>query len=163
MFQPYGKLLSEEKKIVKKIIFSSYISTSRKFMPRYYLIPANSRKFIPRETCIILSFAKVYAKNFTNFFPRKTFYSRKFLLLKYPVSLRFVFTKRNAMWKPAIVNEREKNAKKLTMKNVLNDQKYHEILQNSKILHTQSKLQGEIFKLAKFCNKRIILKSSKQR
>ena len=43
------------------------------------------------------------------------------------------------MCKPAIVKEREKNAKKLTMKNVLNDQKYHEILQNSKILHTQSK------------------------
>ena len=37
------------------------------------------------------------------------------------------------MCKPAIVKEREKNAKKLTMKNVLNDQKYHEILQNSKI------------------------------
>ena len=67
------------------------------------------------------------------------------------------------MSKPDIVKEREKNAKKLTMKNVLNDQKYHEILQNSKILHTQSKLHGEIFKLAKFCNKRIILKSSKQR
>ena len=61
------------------------------------------------------------------------------------------------MCKPAVVTEREKNAKKLTMKNVLNDQKYHEILQNSNILHTQSKLQGEIFKLAKFCNKRIIL------
>ena len=67
------------------------------------------------------------------------------------------------MCKPAIVNEREKNAKKLTMKNILNDQKDHEILQNSKILHTQSKLQREIFKLAKFCNKRIILKSSKHR
>ena len=40
---------------------------------------------------------------------------------------------------------------------ILNDQKYHEVLQNSEILHTQSKLQGEIFKLAKF------LKSSKQR
>ena len=61
------------------------------------------------------------------------------------------------MCKPAVVTEREKNAKKLTMKNVLNDQKYHEILQNSNILHTQSKLQGEIFKLAKFCNERIIL------
>ena len=46
------------------------------------------------------------------------------------------------MCKPAIVKEREKNAKKLTMKNVLNDQKYHEILQRN----TQSKLQGEIFK-----------------
>ena len=44
------------------------------------------------------------------------------------------------MWKPAIVKKHKKNAKKLTMKNVLNDQKYHEILQNSKILHTQSKL-----------------------
>ena len=44
------------------------------------------------------------------------------------------------MWKPAIVKKRKKNAKKLTMKNVLNDQKYHEILQNSNILHTQSKL-----------------------
>ena len=62
------------------------------------------------------------------------------------------------MCKPAIVKEHKKNAKKLTMKN---DQKY-EILQNSKIVHTQSKLQGEIFKLAKFYNKRIILKSSKQ-
>ena len=61
------------------------------------------------------------------------------------------------MCKPAIVKKREKNVKKLTMKNVLNDQK------NSKILHTQPKLQGEIFKLAKFCNKRVILKSSKQR
>ena len=39
------------------------------------------------------------------------------------------------------------------MKNVLNDQKYQEILQNSNILHTQSKLQGEIFKFAKFCTK----------
>ena len=67
------------------------------------------------------------------------------------------------MCKHAIVNEREKNAKKLTIKNVLNNQKYHEILQNSKVLDTQSKLQGEIFKLAKFCNKKIILKSSKQR
>ena len=66
------------------------------------------------------------------------------------------------MCKPAIVKEHEKNAKKLTMENVLKDQKYHEILQNSKVLHTQSKLQGEILKLAKFCNKRIILKSSKQ-
>ena len=76
------------------------------------------------------------------------------------MSLRYVFTERIAMCKPAIVKEREKNAKKLTMKNVLKDQK-SEILQNSKILHTQSKLQGEIFQLAKFCNKRIILKSSK--
>ena len=30
---------------------------------------------------------------------------------------------------------------------------YHEILQNSKILHTQSKLQDEIFKQAKFATK----------
>ena len=49
------------------------------------------------------------------------------------------------------------------MKNVLNDQKYHEILQNFKILHTQSKLQRIILELVKFCNKRIILKFSKQR
>ena len=74
------------------------------------------------------------------------------------MSLRFVFTKVIAMCKPVIVKEREKNAKKLTIKNVLHDQKYHEILQNSKILHTQCKLQAEIFKLAKFCNKRIIFK-----
>ena len=67
------------------------------------------------------------------------------------------------MCKPAIVKKREKNVKKLTMKNVLNDQKYYQMLQNSKILHTQPKLQGEIFKLTKFCNKRVILKSSKQR
>ena len=79
------------------------------------------------------------------------------------MSLRFVFTKGITMCKPAIVKERETNAKKLTIKNVFNDQKYYEILQNSKILLTQSKLQGEIFKLAKFCNKRIILMSSKQR
>ena len=32
-----------------------------------------------------------------------------------------------------------------TMKIILNDQKYHELLQNSKILHTQSKPQGKIF------------------
>ena len=63
------------------------------------------------------------------------------------------------MWKPAIVKKRKKNAKKLTMENVLNDKKYHEILQNSNILHTQFKLQDEIFKLAKFCNKRITLMS----
>ena len=79
------------------------------------------------------------------------------------MSLRFVFSKGIAMCKPEIVKEYEKNAKKLTMKNVLNDQKYLEILQNSKILYTQSKLQGEVLKLAKFCNKRIILNSSKQR
>ena len=72
------------------------------------------------------------------------------------MSLRFAFTKGIAMCKLAIVKEHEKNAKKLTMKNVLNDQKYHEILQNSKIVHTQSKLQGEIFKLTKFCNNRIL-------
>ena len=62
------------------------------------------------------------------------------------------------MCNPAIVKEREKNAKKLTTKSVLNDQKYREILQISKILHTQSKLQGVIFKLTKFRNKKIILK-----
>ena len=45
------------------------------------------------------------------------------------------FTKGVAMCKSAIVKEREKNAKRLTMKKVLKDQKYHEILQNSKILH----------------------------
>ena len=39
------------------------------------------------------------------------------------------------MYKPAIVKEHEKNAKKLTMKNILNNQKYHELLQNSKILN----------------------------
>ena len=55
------------------------------------------------------------------------------------------------MCKAALVKEREKNVKKLTMKNVLNDQKCHEILQNFKILHTQSKLQDEIFKLEKVC------------
>ena len=49
------------------------------------------------------------------------------------------------------------------MKNVFNDAKYRKILQNSKTLHTQSKQQGEIFKLAKFFNKSIILKSAKQR
>ena len=49
------------------------------------------------------------------------------------------------MCKAAFVKEREKNVKKLTMKIVLNDQKYHELLQNSKILYTQSKPQGEIF------------------
>ena len=47
------------------------------------------------------------------------------------------------MCKPVIVKERRKNAKKLNMKNVLNDQK-------SKIFHTQSKLQGEVFKFSTF-------------
>ena len=61
------------------------------------------------------------------------------------MSLRFVFTKVIAMCKAALVKAREKNVKKLTMK------KYHEILQNFKILHTQSKLQDEIFKLEKVC------------
>ena len=79
------------------------------------------------------------------------------------MSLRFVFTKGIAISKPAIVKEREKNITKLTMKNVLNDQKYYENLHICKILHTQSKLSDEIFKLANFCNKRIILRSSKQR
>ena len=37
--------------------------------------------------------------------------------------------------------------------------RYYEILIT---LHAQSKLQGKIFKLVKFCNKRTILKSSKQ-
>ena len=77
------------------------------------------------------------------------------------MSSRFIFTKGIAMYNPAIVKERKKNTKKLTMKNVLNDQKHHEILQNSKMLHTQSKLPDEIFKLAKFCKNRIILKSPK--
>ena len=77
------------------------------------------------------------------------------------MSLRFVFTKGIDLYKSAIVKEREKNAKKLNMKNVLNEQTYHEILEISKILRTRSKLQGEIFELAKFNNKRIILKSSK--
>ena len=36
------------------------------------------------------------------------------------------------MCKPVIVEEHGKNAKKLSMKNVLNDQKYYEILQNLK-------------------------------
>ena len=49
------------------------------------------------------------------------------------------------MCKAALVKGREKNVKKLTMK------KYHEILQNFKILHTQFKLQDEIFKLEKVC------------
>ena len=79
------------------------------------------------------------------------------------MSSKFVFTIGSAMCKPATVKERKKNAKKLTMKNVLNDQTYHEILQNSKILHTHSKILGEIFKLAKFSNKRIILKSLQER
>ena len=44
------------------------------------------------------------------------------------MSIRFVFAKGIAMCKPAIVKERKTNTKKLTMKNVLNDQKYHEVL-----------------------------------
>ena len=67
-----------------------------------------------------------------------------------------MFTTGIAICKPAFLKEREKNAKKIIIKNVLNDQKYHEILQNCKILHTQSILLGEICKLA---NKRIILRS----
>ena len=57
--------------------------------------------------------------------------------------LRFVFTTGIAMCKTAIVKERQKT----NYKNVLTHQKY-EILQNSKILHSQSKLQSKIFKLA---------------
>ena len=59
-----------------------------------------------------------------------------------------MFLKGIAMSKPPIVKEREKNAKKLTTKNVLNDQK---IMKFSKILKfyiLNPKLQGEIFKLA---------------
>ena len=37
------------------------------------------------------------------------------------------------MCRASFVKEREKNVKKLTMKIILNDQKYHELLQNSKI------------------------------
>ena len=46
------------------------------------------------------------------------------------MSLRFVFTKGIVVYKPAIIKEPEKNAKKLTMKNVLNDN----IMKYSKIL-----------------------------
>ena len=59
--------------------------------------------------------------------------------------LRFAFTKGIAMCKPSILKEREKNAKKINYENVLNARKYHKILQNSNILHTQYKLQGETF------------------
>ena len=44
------------------------------------------------------------------------------------MSTRFVFAKGITMCKPAIVKERKISTKKLTMKNVLNDQKYHEVL-----------------------------------
>ena len=57
------------------------------------------------------------------------------------------------MCKHSILKKREKNAKKLTMKNVLNDQKYLEILQNSKILHTQYKLRGKSSNLQSFATK----------
>ena len=74
------------------------------------------------------------------------FSKREFLLktlLRTMIFQRYSrFTKGTAMCKSAIVKEREKNAKRLTMKKVLKDQKYHEILQNFKILHAQSKLQG---------------------
>ena len=49
------------------------------------------------------------------------------------MSLRFSLTQEIAMAKLTIVKERKKNGKRLTMENVSNDQKYHEILQNSKI------------------------------
>ena len=45
-----------------------------------------------------------------------------------PVTLRFVFTKGITMCKPAVV-KRENNVKKITIKNVLNHQKYHKTLQ----------------------------------
>ena len=61
------------------------------------------------------------------------------------MSLRFVFTIGIAMCKPAAVKECKKNVKKRSMENVLNDQNYHEILQNSKILHTQSTSNWQIF------------------
>ena len=54
------------------------------------------------------------------------------------------------MFKPRTLKERKNNAKKLAIKNVLNDKKYHEIFQNSSILLTQFKLQRKIFKLLKF-------------
>ena len=57
------------------------------------------------------------------------------------------------MCKHSILKKREKNAKKLTMKNVLNDQKYLEILQNSKILHTQYKLRDKSSNLQSFATK----------
>ena len=60
------------------------------------------------------------------------------------------------MCKPAIVKECEKNLKKLTMKNVLNEQKYYEILLNFKILHSQSKLQDEIFQLVVLQQKHLL-------
>ena len=49
------------------------------------------------------------------------------------MSLGFSLTQEIAMAKLTIVKERKKNGKRLTMENVSNDQKYHEILQNSKI------------------------------
>ena len=49
------------------------------------------------------------------------------------MSLGFSLTQEIAMAKLTIVKKRKKNGKRLTMENVSNDQKYHEILQNSKI------------------------------
>ena len=52
------------------------------------------------------------------------------------MSLRFVFTKGIDLYKSAFIKECEKNDKKLNMKNVLNEQTHHQILEISKILRT---------------------------
>ena len=45
------------------------------------MIFPNCRKFIPRDTCVILLLLKVYSKKFTNCFPHKISTLGKFLLL----------------------------------------------------------------------------------
>ena len=57
---------------------------------------------------------------------------------------RFAFTKK-LLCSACNCKRTRKKCQKANYENVLNDQKYHKILQNSNISHTQSKLQGEIF------------------
>ena len=64
------------------------------------------------------------------------------------MSLRFVFTKGITMCKPAIVKEREKNVKKLTMKNVTTSETLRQTLQTkTKPHYNQINMCSEIFKV----------------
>ena len=64
------------------------------------------------------------------------------------MSLRFVFTKGITMCKPAIVKEREKNVKKLAMKNVTTSETLIQTLQTKTEPHyNQINMCSEIFKV----------------
>ena len=64
------------------------------------------------------------------------------------MSLRFVFTKGITMCKPEIVKEREKNVKKLAMKNVTTSETLRQTLQPKTEPHyNQINMYSEIFKV----------------